>query len=149
MYTRLGIALAVVTTLGSPVLAQRAESLIGCFDVRLGKWSGSFPSGAPADHQPPSSIRLDSAHLAERYRDSSYRRLEPNIEAFGNRGFAPAWRITRGDSLLLSWSNGFSGVVIVAAIGRDSLVGMGEAFTDYIGPKQPTVPVVLVRRPCM
>ena len=128
---------------------QAVARIAGCYAVELGPWSGSFPSGSPASHQPPPTIRLDTAQFVERYASRvQHRQLAPPITVAGRQRVSLGrWRVA-GDTLVMSWSDGFSGVSLSLGLRPDSLRGGARAFYDVIGPVQPTAPVLLRRVVC-
>jgi hypothetical protein len=135
---------------GTPSAPPAPSGLPGCYRLALGPWSGPFPSGWPAAHQPPAHIRLDSAPLPPPHDRDGYRRVEPDLAAFGGGTVPPGWRAVRADSLEAYWSNGFAGVTLALAARGDSLRGTAHAFHDVVGPGvvQPTAAVRAARVPC-
>jgi hypothetical protein len=114
----------------------------GCYGLALGEWNPRPIGGNERYHRPPQAVRLDTILLE---RDTTRFVLLPHSET---STFAPGWNRSR-DSLTLSWSNGFSGVYLRLAIGKDTLRGTAHGFTDYIdGKPTPAAPVVLSRLPC-
>ena len=144
----------VATMLAAPpATAQGAsgapERIAGCYAVELGPWSGSFPSGSPASHQPPPNIRLDTARFTGRFSaGAAYLQLEPPIAIPGRQRMSLGrWRVA-GDSVFLLWSDGFSGVSLSLGLRADSLRGVAYPLYDVIGPVQPTASVLIRRAAC-
>jgi hypothetical protein len=69
-------------------------------------------------------------------------RLTPDLESLGARrappmrGY-PKWeRVANGagvDSVVLTWSDGYTGVRLRAAVSSETLYGEAESFTDVVG----------------
>ena len=119
-------------------------SIAGCYTVELGAWSGSFPSGSPTYHQPPSRMRLDTT---ETTRPTGYYTVTPSIPRLGGR-MSPRWRFRAPDTVRVFWSSGFAGVGLTLVVHGDTLRGVAKAFHDVIGPVQPSADVIAVRIPC-
>lgn len=147
---RLGVLLLPLVPLR--VHAQSALSAMapGCYQVDVGPWSGSFPSGMPTGHQPPAVIRLDTTEISGRRTQSGNRRVIPGIPDLERyRVVRPYWRTNAGDdTLTISWSSGFVGIRLVLAQSSSGFAGTAQAFHDVIGPVQPHAAVTLTRRSC-
>ena len=148
----LGIAL-----LGAPsglVVAQDHPSrdpahYAGCYALRLGPWSGPFPSGQPTAHQPPSRFRLTNRVLPPPFGRLGFRRVESERSTEPGTHPAPwSWRLVRGDSLEVTWSTGLAGVRLLLRIGPDSLRGRADAQEPANPVGQPRASVVVWRTPC-
>src|SRR2546428_2094402 len=119
-----------------------------CYSVRLGTWSGPNPSWTP-----PSAFMLDTVPVID---DSTPKRRARHTflvrpESPGRplpQWLKPRWWRSARDSLLVSWSNGFSGLQLQLTQDGDSLRGVAQTFTDVIGPMHPSAPVSAVRMPC-
>lgn len=157
--TRCSIAITVVALAmpSSSASAQSSDSsalirrLAGCYVLTLSpspRWTAS-PSQTPPEH-----FRLESTMRADslpRVRPSSLhlgvmpRTLESNslMEA--------SWQLSMGDSVIVAWSTGFSGVVLRLSVQGDSLVGTAHTFIDLPPPPgvvEPTASIVARRVSC-
>ena len=79
-------------------------------------------------------------------------RLMPNIQYPNDRPFPglPRWEV-RGDSVVLSWSNGFTPTIIALRTRGTVLTGEAVALSDahFIGePPRPRASVTMRRQPC-
>jgi hypothetical protein len=148
-------ALVALTTNVVPLLRGFAQAPFSaqstCVALQVGQWSGPFPSGAPTLHQPPPMIRFDIATIDSARTAAGYRRLRPNLAAFGALGrqrWEPAWRTVGPHDIEAVWSNGFAGVRLRLRMSGDSLRGVAQAFHDVGGVIQPTAPVTGARIQC-
>ena len=139
-----------------PVQAQtRSDSLVGCYVIEVGEWSGPFPSGWPEIHQPPDSVRLELQPAWPDTPATAMRTelaLSPHLPELVRQGresrHPPTWEIGTADSLVLAWSTGFAGVVVKLAGTPDQLSGTARAFHDVAGVVQPTAPASAKRIAC-
>jgi hypothetical protein len=122
--------------------------LVGCYALHLGRWSGPFPSGWPAAHQPPKRIELDSAFWQPIESWRGARMLRPNLAVFSPDRIPPGWWVRPDSTVVLRWSNGFVGTQLELHQQQAQLVGQAEAFWDAKGPPQPTASVVAERVAC-
>ncbi len=147
LFTLLFAALTSGSTQGS---SAHAADVAGCYRIRLGPWSGPFPSGWPDVHQPPPTFRLDSVPLPAPHDQGGFRRVSPDLAVLhGLTRFPPGWKQVGRDSVHIYWSTGFSGVELrLVHVSPDTLHGVAEAFYDVIGPVEPTAPAVAWKIPC-
>ena len=139
-----------------PVQAQiQPDSLVGCYVIEVGAWSGPFPSGWPEIHQPPDSVRLGLQRAwpeAPATAMRTERALSPHLPELTRRGrkprIPPFWEVGTADSLVLVWSTGLAGVVVELAGTTDKLSGTARAVQDIAGVVQPTAPALARRVPC-
>ena len=113
-------------------------AVVGCYQL-TSRNSGS-----------PSRLRLDSMPSSRRGKPTGGWRVAPSLPAYADTlfGFPPEWRTTR-DSISVEWSRGFSGLTLVLAVRRDSLVGTALEWTDLVPPGGfPTRPVAYTRTAC-
>ena len=147
------IATALIVLL-TPVATQAQITLSsvapGCYQVNMGAWSGSFPSGMPEGHQPPPLIQLDTTRMPGIRAPLELFRVTPNIPSLERyRIVPPYWTTTQvGDTIMISWSSGFMGTTLVLTRNAEGFAGQARAFYDVIGPVQPRAEVTLVRRSC-
>ena len=147
--------LASIVSISSPFVARFGAQVrngtappqfIGCYALTVGPWSR--PLRDSTHYVVPSRVHLDTAR-AER---GPGWKLTPNIQYLGGssmRGF-PSWS-AGGDSVVLTWTNGFTPTVVTLHVRDSLLVGDAVALTDarYVGePPRPRAPVSAVRRPC-
>ena len=124
----MGVTVLAFWSLGvgiiSPLPIQQS-SLVGCYRVRLGRWSRS----PETSERPPATFRLDSAHVPMGG-GAEARRVEPDIFPH-YRGPWPIWTVrASSDTIDVVWSTGFVGVVLGLAPKGDTLRGIAHMFTD-------------------
>jgi hypothetical protein len=118
-----------------------------CYALRVDPWSGPpFPWHVPAIIR----LSIDSTHPGGGA-------LAPDLRAAGARrdkpmpGF-PKWeRKVAGpgaDSVVLTWSDGFTGIQVRALVARDIFRGRAQSFTDVIGEPRATASVTGLRTGC-
>ena len=150
------LLLAHLLNAAQPAQAQiRPDSVVGCYVIEVGEWSGPFPSGWPEIHQPPDSVRLRPQRAWPETPATLMRTelaLSPHLPELVRRGresrHPPTWEIGTADSLVLAWSTGFAGVVLTLAGTTDQLTGIARAFDDVAGVVQPTAPASAKRVAC-
>src|SRR5260221_13744566 len=124
------MALLIASTGGAGAQAPPSRDpahYAGCYAVRLGPWSGPFPSGQPAVHQPPPRFTLTNRVLPAPFGRLGFRRVESTAPVEPGTHAAPwSWRLVRGDSLEVSWSTGLAGVRLLLKIRPDSLRGWAD-----------------------
>jgi hypothetical protein len=62
-----------------------------------------------------------------------------------------SWQLLTGDSVLVAWSTGFSGVILRLSVQGDSLVGKARTLIDLPTPPgvvEPTASIVARRVAC-
>jgi hypothetical protein len=62
--------------------------------------------------------------------------------------FYAGWHLVGDDSLVVSWSTGFTGLELRLGLAPDTLGGVAEAFHDRCLRCEPTAPVTAWRIPC-
>ncbi len=129
----------------------RFATIAGCYALTLGEWSGPFPSGVPAAHQPPPNFRLLTTGADTAGDGTIYRSVTPNPAVFGR--FLPEWGVhMSGPTIEVFWSTGFAGVrpSLWRYDGGGRLEGHATAFTDLEagGVVQPTTSAKAVRVAC-
>ncbi len=135
--------------LQAPPPPRDPATLVGCYALRLGGWSGPFPSGQPSVHQPPPGFRLTARVLPAPFGRLGFRRLESAPPGTPGTHSAPwSWRLVRGDSLEVTWSTGLAGVRLMLKIRADSLRGWADAQESTGEPRQPRARVVVWRVVC-
>jgi len=112
------------------------DSLVGCYQLRLtGPWRVPPGSGDPTGYAaPPAVFQLFTASA-----DSA---MHHQIALPGLRARFPGqWHRVGLDSLIISWSHGFGGVIV--SLGwRDSLfIGVAHSSTDVSPRPEPEAPV--------
>lgn len=120
----------------------RAAALLGCYVLRTGPWSYSFPSGAaPARHrlppalEPPARVAL-LADSADRHgRDLASFRAEA-IPAAERPERDLRWTV-RADTLWLVWSEPGARAGAALFAGGDSLAGTARGVTDSVDARGP------------
>jgi hypothetical protein len=144
---------ALLVVIAYPVSAQSAStsrytSVAGCYVLTLGPWSGPFPSNMPEGHKPPRVFRLSVAGSDTAGDGKIHTTVTPNPPVFGK--FRPAWGLRAPDSVRVSWSTGFVGVILDLVGNGDTLRGRARAFTDLELPEivQPSAPAMAVRTVC-
>lgn len=120
------LILALVARLGSS-----ADTAI-CYALRTEPWRGSSFSW-----RVPAVVRL-GADTAR----SGGGALAPDLESLGARralpmrGY-PKWERMANragvDSIVLTWSDGYTGIRLRAAVSGETLRGEAESFTDVVG----------------
>jgi hypothetical protein len=126
------------------------ERTVGCYALELGPWSGPFTSGYPSHHRPPAELELDSAVNRLQYSESGIpvsRRLRSRPTLTWATFYA-GWHLVGDDSLVVSWSTGFTGLELRLGLAPDTLGGVAEAFHDRCLRCEPTAPVTAWRIPC-
>ena len=118
-----------------------------CYALRTDPWSG-----APFPWHVPGIVRL-SIDTTQPGRGA----LAPDLDRAGARrdgpmpGF-PKWErvASQGsaDSIVMSWSDGFTGIRLRALIGHDVLRGRAQSFTDVVGAPRATAAVTGFRTRC-
>jgi hypothetical protein len=136
----MGNACAAATRNAVPEPAMWA----GCYALELGEWSRR--SANEPFYTPPGLIQLDTA-LVQVPADGGFKpRLSPHLE----RGSGPLpqnayWEPISGDSILLSWNSGLSGVSIRAVSQPHGFTGVAQGWTDVPPPPGQTWPRANVR----
>jgi hypothetical protein len=121
-------------------------AISGCYSISLGVWSRSLGANA-AYHELPTMVRLDTIAL-----ERGGWRLTPDIEYPSSRRLSglPRW-IMRGDSIEMTWSNGFQPTWIrVVQTLPNELRGEAEVGSDAneFGNNPPRAPVHARRVRC-
>jgi hypothetical protein len=146
------LALLVASSGGAAAQAPPSRDpahYAGCYALRLGAWSGPFPSGQPSVHQPPPRFTLTNRVLPAPYGRLGYRRVESPTAAEPGTHPAPwSWRLVRGDSLEVSWSTGLAGVRLLLKIRPDTLRGWADARESGNPTGQPRAGAVVWRITC-
>lgn len=144
-------AVAVVVLLGQ-VAACRSEEiapptwrdLLGCWEVSVGRFEGtSIDSGMTTM---PEVVRLDSVPGINWLRDPIDRRVEAVPLDAVTEHKAGSYKLVGGDSLILSWSTGFTGLDIRVSTRSTPMRGEAQLWTDYSGFQR--APVELGRVGC-
>ena len=122
------------------------SALAGCYELKLGRW---WPSGFGEDNvfaTPPTKIQLLPVLGTEGFeKDRLLVRPFPNKpeSVFFRRRYSH-WRIQGTDSVQLTWTTGFSGVVINLAGQGSELSGWAHPFWDF--PRFPRIAHVTAKR---
>lgn len=139
-------ALSIVCLLlcASAAAAQQ-QSFVGCYSVQVAEWSPGLGSESRY-HRLPSSIVLDTV------RRGPGRILSPDIAYPGGSRFptTPRWE-ANGDTLVLTWSNGFTPTIVRLVAKDTELMGDAVALTDVhhpIEPPRPRAKVVARKQAC-
>ena len=130
----------------SGLLGSSADSAI-CYALRTEPWSG-----APFPWHVPGIVRL-SVDTTRPGRGA----LAPDLEPAGARraspmpGF-PKWeRVSsqaEADSIVFTWSDGYTGIQMRALIGHDVLRGRAQSHTDVMDAPRATAAVTGFRTRC-
>lgn len=130
-----------------PVAAAKGQPLAfrGCYGVTVGDWTPRM-AGDSIYHRIPRSIVLDTTRKGPGFA------MNPDIAYPRSNRFpmTPRWEAS-GDTLILTWSNGFSPTVVRLTRGGQELVGEAIALSDYHPipePPRPRAPVRLTRTSC-
>jgi hypothetical protein len=140
VFTAVGAAVGCAM---NPVLMQtpaRPESLVGCYSLAVGKWN---PGMIPGDDTLPSMFWL-LAEKGEGPFGGEARAVRPVIPA----RWATAFWVERGDSVRVTWTNGFAGFHLHLRTSADSLYGTAERFTDVMGGTNPRASAIARRISC-
>jgi len=127
--------------------AMSLGSVAGCYALTLGPWSPPTPSGSANRDPEPAVFWLDTSRA---FVGGGMYRVRSNSELLASQGrnFPPAWRLRKPDSLIMSWSTGFTGVDYAFGVRGDSLIGTARAFTDVMSRPRPSASAVAIRVTC-
>ena len=140
------IGIGLLTFVLSRQLGGSADSAT-CYALRTDPWSG-----APFPWHVPEIVRLsvDTTH-------PGHGALAPDLDPGGARrdgpmrGF-PNWERVASqagaDSIVLTWSDGFTGIRLRALIGHDVFRGHAQSFTDVVGAPRAAAAVTGFRTRC-
>ena len=116
--------------------AAVANRLAGCWAVSLGPYLPAMAIGADTVFtQPPQRIEIDSIHGTGPVPGGRWA-LHPAQNTRGSVHRLATLTILSADSNILSWSTGFSGLGIRAAVGQDTLRGVAHTDWDFGRPSQ-------------
>jgi hypothetical protein len=126
--------IAVVGVLASPAQAQSPTAPNACYELKLDSWSGPFPSGWPAVHQPPDTVYLHPDYAKTFGGRGQSPRASPHLAVVRKGSMVdPIWETPTPDSLIVIWSTGFAGVRVHLELKGDSAIGVAHAFHDVEG----------------
>jgi hypothetical protein len=142
-----GVALAGVA-LGAFSVAHAQnvspESVVGCYDLRLGPWKPHPPEDS-LPYAPPPRVQLVTAPAVATF-GPGYLTLSPAPNSLPSVHEFAGWRPGGGDSLDLYWSTGFQGLEMTVRVVGDTLRGSARTFTDF--GKTYTTKVIAARVSC-
>jgi hypothetical protein len=134
-----------------PVADELTRSFVGCYQLELGRWTrfGIFPATPLPDQIPPTlfELKADPIDAAEPTRFT----ITPQRIVRGRPALLDGWALSKDEphSVVVRWSNGFSGVSLQLKAEGEMLRGRAKAFTDVIVPwPSPSARVVAVRKAC-
>src|SRR6266550_6499987 len=141
----MGMVLPTTLLLVLPISSAQMAGLPACYRVRLGQWSGAFPSGLTAEHIPPPVFKLDTLKLAAPFDRWGLKRVLPASLSVQRHSFPAGWRVVALDTIEVRWSTGFAGVRLRLNQRGDTLTGYAQSFWDVVGPREPTASVTAVK----
>lgn len=131
----------------------RAEDLVGCYSIRVAAWDPPLTRDVDFYRLPEiAELRLESSGLPGRRGDD--RLLLPAmvtpVVLRGERALQPgSWTLQSPDSLMLLWTDGYTGVEMAAAVTTaDSTVATAMVIHDDQRGPPPRSQVMLRSVPC-
>ena len=124
----------------------QAQAWPQCYRLQVGPWSGPFIAHSLRE-PPPTAIALDTGTARSPFHRGMWAYAiapSPPLET----GFWLSWWRSGPDSIHVAESNGEYGVAFTFTASGDTLRGVAQFYTDLIGPKQPSAPLLAVRIPC-
>jgi hypothetical protein len=108
------LALLLGTGLACRSAPPSVRQLAGCYELRLSPWE--VPTLARmTPNSPPDTIQLDPIAITGQGEAPGYR-VRPNIFAPPyHHDISPSWEPI-GDSIRITWTDGFSGIRLVVAV---------------------------------
>ena len=127
----LTLARSCGTSTGSqnPAVPLTPESVQGCYELSIAKWSPDLGEDS-VFATPPKRIILLGEKGSNHFESNGYLlRPAPGEEPSIHR--SAYWRLEGTDKLILVWTTGFSGVEVKLHRQGDALVGKAEPFWDF------------------
>lgn len=138
--------------------ASQEEAATGCYAVRTAVWSRPLTSGERFLHAPPDTFRLYAVRGRDRegggyafeIGQTLVRPRKPRPPWLKTEDLPSAsWRRNGADSVVVTWTNGFTGARLAWAEHGDSLTGRASWISDALGPEpHPSASVVVAPVPC-
>jgi len=130
-----------------PVVHNLVESVVGCWQVSIGRWEPNMSIGEDTIFSwPPRSIELQAVKGTRTFEDHGWLvrpapGVRPSVHDF-------SFFETRGsDSIDVVWTTGFSGLTMRLGRVGDTLRGQARTFWDFPRTAQ-TAEVLLARISC-
>lgn len=141
-------ALLILSAAVAPTwLRAQASSWTGCYDLEIGSWSRPV-GGDSLYYSPPGRIRLDSLPAEGHFSDPTGYRVHPAPGSPPSIHDHVSWKPTGADSIVISWSTGFSGLQARMIREESLLRGQASTFTDVIPFEPRTADVIARPVPC-
>src|SRR5215470_3609116 len=113
----------------TPAVPLTPESVQGCYELSLAKWSPDLGEDS-VFATPPKRINLLGEKGSNYFESKGYLlRPAPGEQPSIHR--SAYWRLEGTDKLILVWTTGFSGVEVDLHRQGDTLVGVAEPFWDF------------------
>ena len=136
----------MIAVLAPAAASGQTERVLGCYDLYLGTWAPNDPGGDSIYYAPPTRVLLTAdsgaglGHTPRGYALLAAPSAMPSLHQY-------SWWTFSGDSILMHWSSGFSGVNLRLA-GGDTLRGVARTFSDVVPGPRFTAEVVAPRVEC-
>ena len=148
------VAVTGAALLGSPVrLAaqvrqppEAVRGIAGCYALTAGEWSRP-PRGGPTEPALPSAIQLDTLPVVSRSGSEGYR-VTPDVTSYHELPFVPVWRPLAGDSVEVSWWDGYNGPIMRLRRDGQQLRGRVQHGTHVSDAPGARGTVTATRVPC-
>ena len=121
------------------------DSLIGCYELKVGAWTP--PLGTAAQFStPPDTVQLFADSSYERPRPG-WKRASPLIRhADSRRRERALWTVLDPMSFRVVWSDGFTGADLRLYKSHDAYFGIARMLSDAIRPEETTPKAIVVAK---
>ena len=147
------ILFVAVVVAVAPLSAQRAlpdSAFLGCYRVEYKNWGRSRIIGHPiGEVHAPAIIVLTTQQPAQDFGFAPKDALGAKVLAQprDSQFYSAYWTLVTRDSAAIVVP-GLYGLSYRVQLQRDSLVGVAQTYTDVIGAKQASSPVIAIRSKC-
>jgi hypothetical protein len=131
--------------------SERSEAFRGCYRLELGRWTRFwiFPAQVARYQVPPSTFHLDDNPVDSL--DPDHFRVKPNTMIADKPSRLDGWSLgpNGSRSVVITWTDGFTGVTLRLESDGAKLRGHATAYTDAPSLLPfPTAPAVAERITC-
>ena len=117
----------------APTIPPSAMSLVGCYELKLGRW---WPWSFGEDTKfvtPPSKVRLFPEQGTDGFEKYGFviREIPPATGSAPGRRKSSFWLVKSDNHVQLIWTNGFSGVSLNLGRHGDKLRGWAHPHFDF------------------